>query len=318
MKILFLTRNTDDYLATCLWHGLRSILGDNVVDATGSPSLMLPSGSPNGRILGGIGGRSLNSGRYDHQSFDLLVINACFLADHDWHLAITLRHQWLKDHDNVVLVEGADGANEVNAPPFRVRAVFRREIDPSLQYGYGCSVYPLSFAAPPEWFYGSGCGYSQDRPWDVFFAGPTDASPTRWSMMEKVWQTRGPHRSLIASRGIGMHQFFDDLKQSKLALCPPGAANSVALRTFEIAASGAIPIMIGLPAWTRDPWFQDGEHCFTCETVDSLPGTIDRALAMGDDGLGAMRRRLVEHARQWHTTVARARRLLDVVGMAST
>ncbi len=131
----------------------------------------------------------------------------------------------------------------------------------------------------------------------------------RWPALGKVFQTRRTHKSVIATRGLGYDTYFDTLRRSKLALCLPAADNADALRTYEAVACGAIPIFVGYPDHIRDPWFPN-EACISC-TVDTLAEHIDEALA---HDLTPRREVLMDWALKHHTTAARARKVLEVMG----
>ncbi len=338
LKVLFATSAGDDHHSACLWDGLCDLLGEeNVYDAGFTPSLHAGSGwggacarvgmggnmakpkdenevkgtnGSTGRVSGFRAGRCW-SGETD---FDLLVLNAAFLRDHDWHWAHTMRLA-LKPGGKVAFCEGWDGAGEwhnpwtESNPPFPVDAVFRREFDPAVGYGYPCPVHSLLMACPRRWTDGSD---NADRPIDVFYAANYTSHPLRWEVLSAMWQTRNPHRSIGASRGVGFENYFDFLRQSKLAICPPGAAAADSLRTWEVVACGAIPIFVGYPAYKREPWFAKDE-AFHCDTAAQLPGVIDHALTGVD--LTMMRLFLRDQVMANHTTRARAKRMLDLLGM---
>src|SRR5215469_925488 len=96
MKILFATHDEADYLASCLWDGFQEVVGvENVYDAGNNftlheAPLVQSNYAPYHNVSSGRGnGKRLNIER----NFDLLVLNACFLKNHDWHYAINLSHR---------------------------------------------------------------------------------------------------------------------------------------------------------------------------------------------------------------------------------
>jgi hypothetical protein len=126
-------------------------------------------------------------------------------------------------------------------------------------------------------------------------------------MLANVFRTRKSHRSIIATHRLGYEHYFDILRHSKLALCPTGADLTDSLRTMEAVACGAVPIFVGYPDHVRDPWFPN-EACISC-TADTLAEHIDEALS---HDLTPRRMALLEHARKYHTTRARAIKLIEL------
>ncbi len=319
MKCLFIGPMDQDYLASCLWDGLQEVLGEeNVVDAVDSPWLHKSScdrlcdeesmrrlSSP--PILRSIGasreGRRLR--KDDEGTFDLLVLNASFNRNEGWAWARAWL-KWLKPGGKAAYVEGWDAPWHIYPPEMPVDAVFRKEIGHTISYPY--KSHHLTFALPLRMFVESAEGA---RSCDVFWSGNPNSclpgKPVRWPMLSRAFQTRKWHSSVIASRGLGWDVYWSLLRSCNLALCPSGADETDAMRTYEAAACGAIPVFVGYPGdRERDPWFS-GEHCIDC-TVETLPAHLDEALANDQT---PKRRALLEHARKHHTTRARAEKLLE-------
>ncbi len=321
MKCLFITSRSPDCLSSCLWDGLQELLGENnVVDAVGSIYLHRSSAeeSCGGSAFGHHALRDVSGTRdglvhnaQDEGGYDILVINSCFNRDQSWEWAKTWR-PLLKPTGKVAYVEGWDAAWDINPPQMDVDAVFRREISVSVSYPYAPRHLPL--AAPLRWLSPVGVGEEDaSRPMDVFFAGNPNSclpgQPVRWQMLSKVFEAKRVHYSTVSTYGIEWTTYMKEIRRSKLALCPPGADGCDSNRLFEAAATGAIPVIVGMPTdRIRDPWFP-GEICFSC-TVDQLPGTIDEALNNDQTG---RRMALLDYARKHHTTRARAKRLLEAV-----
>ncbi len=321
MKALVLTsRNEPDYLGSCLWDGLQEVLGEeNVVDGVGSPWLHRSgyeskaadspevvqslSGSREGKVL-------YEGGHYKHDDFDLAVIFSSVNREPDWHGLLRIRLALLKPEGKVAWVEGWDAAWQVQAPPpdMRVDAYFRKEIASGITYPM--APHHLNFAAPRRWFMPG----THERTCDVFFLGNPDAClpghSVRRPMLANVFRTRRSFRAVIATHRIGHAEYFRIMRKSKLALCPSSADLADSLRTFEAAACGAVPVFVGYPNHHRDPWFPN-EACISC-TADTLAEHIDEALA---HDLAPRRKALLEHSLKYHTTAARARQMLDVLGL---
>lgn len=133
-------------------------------------------------------------------------------------------------------------------------------------------------------------------------------------MLGQVFRTRRTHHSILATFGMGWQDYFGYLRRAKLALCPSGADDTDSLRTMEAVACGAVPVFVGYPDYTRDPWF-DGTMSFSASPAN-LPDVLDEALAQAESGhLEEKRKNLMAHVRQHHTTAARARRVLEVLGI---
>lgn len=307
MKALFCTSYSDDFISAVVWDGLQEVLGEeNVSDAAFSPCLHAysPVRSPAWRVGGSRSGRCLDLADHD---YDLLVLNAALLRDHDWHWPINLKTQFLRQGGKVALIEGGDGWNEINLPPFPVDAVFRREIALGVDYG---PVRHLTFAAPARWLPGSD---RPERTWDIFNANSYPSNATRWDAASWMFRSSRRHFSLACTGGLPLDHYFNCMRDSRLAICCAGGGDSDCMRFAEAPACGAIPIFVGVPQKIRENWFEPEEHAFFCGAPDELPAVIDRALGMD---LHAMRVRLLQHVWKYGTTAAMARRILQAVGMA--
>jgi hypothetical protein len=213
----------------------------------------------------------------------------------------------------IVWVDGGDDAHYALIPQIGIDAAFRKEINPQHPYhGYGVPVHHLTFAAPSRWF--DDPTAEEDRYCDCVFIGNPETDGTdRYECCCKMFQTKRRLRNIAGSCGLGFSQYFNLLKRAKFGLCPAAAAGSESLRNYEVIACGAIPIFIGLPPWRRDPWFPCELIC-QCDHPDRLPDLLDSALDGHD--LRPMRQGLREYALKHHTTAARARKVLEVVGLA--
>lgn len=331
MKVLFVTASHRDHLALTLFHGLCEVLGpENVVDACVVPSLhrhALEDASEYAessrhfntafvcREWAVEGAPVLKEG---DRNFDLLVVNSCFITeggrdrDAAWRQA-----RWyaelLKPDGKVAFVEGNDSAHFVVKPPWEVDAVFRKEIDPSFAYPY--DPVPLTFAAPDQWFVDTdhveSMAEESTRDIDVFYTGNPDTNGAdKWAMCRKVFETKKKHNCILGTCGLGWENYLALLRRSRLALCPSTAAGADSMRTYEAVACGAIPVFVEYPNFKRDPWF-DASTVFYADRVGELPRVLDNVLSWD---LADMRRSLLNQARQNHTTRARARRLLEVLG----
>ncbi len=331
MKVLFVGPTSPDHLGSCLWDGLQEVLGEeNVVDAVDSAWLhasslaRLVERQVQGEgpaddfplivqsISGSREGRRLR--KDDQGSFDALVLLSSFNRDEGWGWARSWL-SWLAPKGKVAYVEGWDAAWQVERPEISIDAAFRKEIQPGFAYPY--QPHHLTFAAPMRWLRSDGelnLTAASARPCDVAFVGnPNTGHPAaldlRWRMLSQTFATKRRHNSVLATHRLGHDVYFRLLRNAKLALCPTAADSSDSLRTYEAAACGAIPVFIGYPPFTRDPWF-GGEHCISC-TVETLAEHLDDALSRD---LTPMRERLREHVLASHTTRARALKVLKTLG----
>jgi hypothetical protein len=322
VKTLFVSSHGDDYCATVLAHGLSKLPGVELVLAQPMGCYDAIQGdNPCNRIVrdlvvpdvdGLIAINPFLMGPKD-RDFDLMVVNACFLREH--------KYEWLdKFLDRLtpngveVWVEGWDSCNECHAPVFgrNIKAVFRRESLPR-EDAYNYKPHSLMMAAPPHWFDHAGENDRHERPVDVFYAGAVMASPERWACLSRMFQTKRQWKIIAASCGISFTTYFDHFRTARLAVCPVGAAGGFdCLRTWEAVSHGCIPVFVGWPNRVREPWFSLGCY-FQVSTSDELPDMLDYVLNLTD--LEERRTRMLAEAWEWHTTTARAARMLDIAGV---
>ncbi len=268
---------------------------------------------------GGVGGHRVNIHRTPHEGeddFDVLVATSTFLRDHDrdWLGGMIGRHlKRRRDGGKVVWFETLDGARDVVEPPPGVDAVFRREIDPTVQYPYEYKPLPLLASVPEEWFDDPDYGWTDEKPYDCFNVSnaSTTGHPTRWQSLSPTFCTS---RRTYSLAGAGVLQpgwvYLHLLRKFKLVVDGPGAEGaSDGGRTWETIACGGIPLFVGQQCRPRWPWFT-GEHAFWCDRPEDLPAVIEQAL---DSDLEGMRHRLKAHALEFHTARARAQQFLQMV-----
>jgi hypothetical protein len=315
-KVLFLSAaRTPDMSANFFWDGLQTALGeDNVADATGGPALRGKSDGcwGNDRPVRWRDGqhRVVQQGEDD---FDILVATSTFLRDHDWAWLRGLAQRHLKKGGKIVWFDTLDGARDYIDPPIIVDAVFKREIDPAVQYPYRYKPLPLTCAIPERWFHCEFYGWTDQKPFDVFNVSNavTTGHPTRWNSLSPTFGTRVRTNSLA---GAGVLQpgwvYLHVARNFKIIIDAPGAeAASDGGRTWETIAMGGIPLFLEQSCRPRWPWF-GGEHVFTCGSTHDLSLKIEECLAAD---IPAMRLRLREYALKWHTTEQRAKQFLEMV-----
>lgn len=315
MKVLFASAaNTPDMSAGFLWDGLQTALGpENVADATYGKALR---GSPDGWWANDRPIRWNPEGHRCPQpcedDFDLLVATSTFLRDHDWGWLDNLS-ALLKPNGKVIWFETLDGAADVTPVGVGVDAVFRREIDPAIQYPYGHKPLSLLCGVPERWFDDPKYGWTAEKPYDVFNVSNAVSTghPARWSSLAPTFCTLRRTKSLAGDGVLQPNTAYLELaRKFKLIVDGPGGSGaSDNGRTWETISLGGVPIFVDQQCRPRWPWFT-GEHCFWCDRPDQLPAVIERAL---DSDLDAMRLRLKAHALAWHTTEQRARQFLRMV-----
>jgi hypothetical protein len=315
VKALVVSCKSEDHLTSLVFDGLQEVLGeDNVVDAYGSPWLHSWPDSDRTQDVGT--SRQGKAWGENWGPFDLLVIHSCYNRDYEWpHVASWLAT--LKPGGKVAYVEGWDAAWQIHCPPgTRADAYFRKEIKGSVSYPI--APHCLGYAAPSRWFWDG--ALTAERDLDVSWignpeTGHPDSLDMRWDMLSATFRTRRKHACVIATKRLGMDLYRSLLRRSKLALCPAAADGADSLRTYEAVAAGCVPIFVGYPDHVRDPWL-GGDMCFSCRP-DRLPEVLDEALKQAQSGhLDQKRAALWEHARKHHTTAARARKILGVLGLS--
>lgn len=316
MKVLFASAaHTPDFAGGFLWRGLQDLLGsDNVADATSGTALC---GRPGGQwandrpILWRVGLHRVPLEGED--DFDVLVATSTFLRDHDWNWLLGMIGRHLKRKGKLVWFETLDGAADIINPPWEPDAVFRREIDPGIQYPYGHKPLPLLASIPEEWFTDPVYGWTDEKPYDVFNVSnaSTTGHPTRWQSLSPTFCTSRRTYSLAGAGVLNPNWIYLAVaRKFKLVVDGPGAEGaSDNGRTWETISLGGIPLFVGQSCRVRWPWFT-AEHCFWCDRPEDLPGVAEKAL---DSDLDAMRLRLKDHALEHHTARARARMFLELV-----
>jgi len=309
VKILFVSGRHCDWLASTIYLGLIGRYGRrNVFDATGGDRSM--TGMP----------CFTEPTLDDERGFDLLVINACFRANHDWHFILGHcgvsskgePNARLKKTCKIAYVDGWDLAHEFYAPPFAVDGVFRREIDPTLIYPY--TPHWLGFGAPKRWYRDAD---NERRPIDVFFGGSERSHPIRWETCREVFKANR-HTAVISLHTEGYslppEHYFEYLSRSKIGLCPLGGGGCEAVRTYETAAAGAIPLFVGKVLHdNQEGWFTPGFDCLYSHTADGVPHLLDTCLN-SPEGMKALRENVLVTAKR-HTVRARVNKMLRILGV---
>jgi hypothetical protein len=315
MKVLFASAvYTPDMSAGFLWRSLHDMLGrENVADATTGTALR---GKPEGQWANDRPILHYDDHRVPHageDDFDLLVATSTFLRDHDWDWLAKKRDKMLRKGGKVVWFDTLDGAADGFVPPFPVDAVFKREIDPGIRYGYEYKPISLLCSTPEAWFTDPIYGWTDEKPCDVLNVSnaTTTGHPVRWNSLSPTFCTGRRTRSLAGDACLQPNTLYLQVARTfKLIVDGPGGDGaSDNGRTWETIGLGGIPLFVQQSCRPRWPWFTD-EHCFWCDRPENLPAVIEKAL---DSDLNAMRLRLKEHVLKWHTSKERARQFLQMI-----
>jgi hypothetical protein len=325
MKILFIS-NTPDMSSGFLWRGLQDALGsENVADGLGAVRDEAGwikwegglRGLPQGMWANNRPIEWLGTHRFPHpgeDDFDILIATPTFLREQSWEWLKHEKDTRLKKGGKFVWFETLDGALDIFPPAFPADAVFRREIDPGVQYPYGHKPLSLLCAIPEKWFSDPIYGWTDQKEYDVFNVSnaKTTGYPVRWQSLSPTFCTAKRYHTLAGSACLQPNTvYLHTARKFKLIVEGPGAEGaSDNGHTWEGISLGGIQIFVQQSCRPRWPWFT-GEHCFWCDRPEDLPAVIDRALEHTD--LDAMRLRLKEHALKWHTTEQRARQFLRMV-----
>jgi hypothetical protein len=306
MRVLVVSSKGHDLATIFLYDGLCELAGqDNVVTAEHYPFLSFYDGG-GGRVLLGRTGPPPVLGP-GGGPFDLVVLHSCFLRDHGWDWAARLVNGALAPKGVVAYVEGGDDATgEVFPPPptLPVTRVFRREVQPGFAYPYHAT--PLLWACPAWWLDEP----RADRTYDVTCLASPGPVAARWPVMAGVFQTVTRFNALVGV--LPFEHYLWATRRSKYVLVPPGAGSDC-VRQWEAVGCGAVPVFVGHPPRVREPWFADGE-VLSCGVAE-LPGYLDWALSAVD--LPGTRDKMEARARAEHTTLARARRVVELTGVVS-
>jgi hypothetical protein len=335
-KVLYLTGNAEDYLADSLLHGLRQVLGENVVDVPRRDPLYEDLDPERRTRLYGRGftlygllpeieidrGWPLASALQG--DFDVVV-----LADihRDWGSWVQLRPELRRLRANgtsVVAIDGGDSAvmypygptwwREMRPWPLprahRRIHYFKRELQPlTARIRYfglipgslgirllGRSVKPISFSIPEEHL------SSGDEPKEKLLAAHVvdpDVAALVGASTGYVFEDEA--------------SYYDDLRRSRFGITTKKSGWDC-MRHYELAASGCVPCFRDLDAKPAlcGPHGLDRSNCVAYSDAREL---LTRIEGMDADEYERLRRGALEWARR-NTTASRARELLAAVGRA--
>jgi hypothetical protein len=333
-RVLVITPNFEDYLTDAVLHGLRTLLGDDVVDFPKAEALYMSDAERSERVRGG--GFTLYGTLEDipidrhrvlwraaqEREFDLVVFGDIWRTFGLWtELAPQLKG---------VPVAVLDGADRVEPFPYgglwwrvsswwtlprvqRRGVYFKREIT---KWTYWFRSYLL---LPPRFARAIGL-LREMRP--IAFAIPEEKIVAAPPPKEKDLPEHVVDEEVAAAMGgqtsyafADEDAYYDDLRRSRFGITVKRAGWD-ALRHYEIAANGAVPCFRDLdrkPASCAPHGLIDGVNCIVYHSADELRGRI---AALDEAGYARLQAGALEWVRA-NTTVVRAREVLGVFGLAA-
>jgi hypothetical protein len=117
------------------------------------------------------------------------------------------------------------------------------------------------------------------------------------------------------SRHEHFTDYFRALSRAKIGLCLHGAGEDCA-RTWEVAASGAVPAIQRYTIKHVEPWWRDGVNCIEFDTYEEFREKVAGYLT---EPHYPRLLRIQQHAwafgRTYHRTQHRAQYILDTIGV---
>jgi glycosyltransferase involved in cell wall biosynthesis len=311
MKVLFVTHWYPNYVPDLLLHGLRKLMGPDVVDYPRKDCLY-------DGVLGlGVcpddqrcpGWFPEDAGRIDREDiwqkvrkgyFDLLVCDARswpFLSENTEGFT-----------GRVAILDGEDSPLKI---PVGNHLIFRRETD-----GSDFSI-PLPMALPEEVFSWIIRYDALPKKHSIGFLGSTHDGErkqlvdqlTRWYPDSLFQVTTIPGGGNPAPDGrLSRDAYYRCLQQCRVVLTLPGAGLDT-FRFWENAACNSIHASPWMPLFIPDD-FQDGRHTLKFDNIHDLRSKLDRLLEHPDSS-GSMIPMARHHLINHHLTQHRAKYFLD-------
>lgn len=317
MKLLFLTHPYPNYVPDLLLHGLRKLLGDDVVDYPRKDCLyegILGLGvcPDDQRCLGWFPGEEARIDRTDIQGkiqkgyFDFVVCDLRILSDVRRYLA-EKPNRW-------VIIDGEDRPHPIAPGPY---VICRRETDGS-DY-----AIPLPMALPEEIFHWIARYDTEPKRFTIGFLGST-REDGRKAFLDQLSARYGntlfqateipSNENPLPQGRLSRDAYYRRLQQCRIVLSLPGAGIDT-FRFWEHAACNALHISPLAPLFIPCD-FKDGQETIRFEHMDHLCRQIDMALNNGrqaiQDVVKQGRLKLLNH----HMTTHRAAYFLNCITKA--
>ena len=316
MKILFVTHPYPNYMPDLLLHGLRKLLGDDVVDFPKKECLyqgVLGLGvCPPDQLCPGWFPQ--DSGRIDREEIDKKINRRFF----DLIICDARAEQFIKSRISVLPSQMAilDGEDTPGYIPAGRHVICRRETD-----GSDFSV-PLPMALPEEILQWISSYDSVPKQYSIGFLGC--ASHGRRPEIIKKLQQLYPDSLFQASAipsdadpspagRLSRDEYYQNLQKCRIVLSMCGAGFDT-FRFWEHAACNAIHFAERMPLFIPNN-FRDGKHIVKFEKFVELRKSIDHILEK-DRVCDQMKQNSRHHLVNYHLTTERAKYFLDRVKRA--
>jgi hypothetical protein len=326
-RILFLTNDNTDYLSDSIFHGLRSLLGESVVDYpkadrmyTNAPRELIESLRGHGFTLYGlledipVERPTTLTPEYIRENFDLIVVADIW---RQVRLFEQIRPELTKE--NSIILDGADvpslykyaGTYWRNRDLWDIPSAadipyYKRELMPETLV-YRCfMLLPKSIAAKLMRF----------APWrKMAFAIPAEKIVTSLPAKDKLMASHivdpevAPH---FAGAGTGYAfnteaGYYGDLQRSKFGITTKRAGWDC-LRHYELAANACVPCVRDLD--TKSEYCAPhGFNRSNCVVYTSLPDLLSQIETMSEERYAELQQGTLAWARS-NTTAFRAMELL--------
>jgi hypothetical protein len=333
-RVLFLHANAEDYLGDSLLHGLRAVLGENVVDVPRRDAMYDDLGEQRRRELYGRGftlygrlpevdvDREWSLRRLLEGEFDLAVISD---IHRNWEPWLRLRPELRTLRENRTTLVAVDGGDSAVMYPYgptwwrRMRPwplprahgripYFKRELQPLTARIRYCGLVPGAV--------GLRLLGGAVRP--ISFSIPGEHLASGDERKERLLATHVVDPEVAAIVGTGTsyafdseEEYFADLKASRFGITTKKSGWDC-MRHYELAASGCVPCFRDLDAKPALAGPQGLDET-NCVSYTDAAGLIERLEGMDGTTYERLRSGALAWARQ-NTTEQRARQLLAAVG----
>jgi hypothetical protein len=320
MNILFLTHSDPNYVPDFLLHGLRKLLGENVVDYPKKECLY--SGMQSGNIPeiyrdpfwfpadNGKVNRDDIESRLKNNYFDYVV---CDVRAQPLYQSI---YDKLSGFEvKLVVIDGEDSPVEIKPGPF---VVCRRESD-----GTDYSI-PLPMALPEEIFNRIVSYSDNPKSHSIGFIGSVGKYLESRSILLGNLASYYPDSLLLSApvsydadvhseERVGLDSYYDNLQRCRFVLTLRGKGYDT-FRFWENTACNALHISEGMPLFIPND-FKDKLHIIRYSNIDQLRSIIDNQLEREQETT-QMIQNSHQHLKEFHLTTSRATYFLDRIKSA--
>jgi hypothetical protein len=329
-RVLFVNSNYEDYLADSVFHGLRTLIGENVIefpkaeymytDASGGIWSRARAGGFT--LYGLLPDLPLDRDRVFQRAldgeFDLVVFGAIWAQFGVWSQWGPLLHR------RGIALAVLDGADAPKPYPYswlwwrkpywwtlprahKRTAYFKREITPKTRWfasylllppalGRSLNVKPIAFSIPAEKILPDPPAKEKDFPLHI--------------VDSEVATNVGAQVDLVFDQE---QDYYEDLRTSRFGVTTKRAGWD-ALRHYEIAANGAVPCFRDLDRKPKTcaPFGLDRKNALIYRDADDL---LDQISALDDNRYSELQAGAMTWARA-NTTLVRAEEFLTSCGLA--